>query len=218
MRRLFQDEEHKDFTLKLISRDILVHSVIILARAPRMYKLWTTPKQRQQFNYPIEVVNPLLEFLYTGVVRDLDTSVLLQLSELAVIYDLSSLVNICTNLMQKKGNVISFHLNSLDLLKCNLVELPQKMSSDYAVLVNNKELADVIFHIEGTIIYAHKNILAARSSVFRAMFASGFKESQQDVVNFTLEGISVEACKSNNTKLNLELIYKPLCITYTLGN
>ena len=47
-----------------------------------------------------------------------------------------------------------------------------------SALINNKELSDVQFVIEGQVIYANKSILAIRSEYFKMMFMSGLKEGQ----------------------------------------
>lgn len=49
-------------------------------------------------------------------------------------------------------------------------------------LVNDDELADVVFTIENERVYAHRLILMKRSEYFRAMFRSGMRETAQDVV------------------------------------
>ncbi|KAL6060570.1 BTB/POZ domain-containing protein 7 [Balamuthia mandrillaris] len=51
------------------------------------------------------------------------------------------------------------------------------LSYDLQRYVNNADCADVVFFVEGQRLYAHKAILCARSSHFRALFTSGMKES-----------------------------------------
>lgn len=55
--------------------------------------------------------------------------------------------------------------------------------SDFAKLLNNPEMSDVKFVVEGKTIFAHKVILAARSEHFRAMFFRGLKESKETDIN-----------------------------------
>ena len=57
---------------------------------------------------------------------------------------------------------------------CTLVE-------DYRSLLNNPELADVIFRFpeEDNCIYAHRSILVSRCTPFSAMFRAGMKESRK---------------------------------------
>jgi amino acid permease len=74
---------------------------------------------------------------------------------------------------------------------------PDTFKSDFASLLNNKRLSDIVLKVEGNTIYAHKTILAgnilsllpmlqfgilARSQHFEAMFYGGLKESRQEEV------------------------------------
>jgi len=59
--------------------------------------------------------------------------------------------------------------------------------SDFAKLLNNEELSDIKFIVEGKPLFSHKTILAARSEHFRAMFFRGLKESKESEI--TLPGI-----------------------------
>jgi hypothetical protein len=49
-------------------------------------------------------------------------------------------------------------------------------------LLQDEQFSDVAFNIGGTIIKAHKNILVARCDYFRAMFKSGMKEHNEEVI------------------------------------
>lgn len=60
--------------------------------------------------------------------------------------------------------------------------------SDMHRLINNPDHSDITFLVEGRAVYAHKAILAIRCDHFRAMFASGMKESRESEV--TLPDIS----------------------------
>lgn len=50
--------------------------------------------------------------------------------------------------------------------------------SDMCKLVNNPDHSDITFLVDGRPVYAHKALLAVRCDHFRAMFASGMKESR----------------------------------------
>lgn len=54
---------------------------------------------------------------------------------------------------------------------------PPALVSDLQRLINNPELADVRFTVEGKLVYAHKAILAIRSEYFRVMLCGGMRES-----------------------------------------
>lgn len=52
--------------------------------------------------------------------------------------------------------------------------------------MNNPDLSDVTFMVEGKAFYAHKNIVSILSEKYRAMFTAGMKESQsQQVIPIT---------------------------------
>jgi len=71
----------------------------------------------------------------------------------------------------------------LERIKAQTIIVPgSTYLGDFAKLVNNKELADITFLVEGKPIFAHKTILAARSEHFKAMFFRGLKESKDTEV------------------------------------
>ena len=55
---------------------------------------------------------------------------------------------------------------------------PSRISSDYLGLLEDDEFADATFDVGGEAIRAHKAVLAARSSYFRAMLTSSCAEAQ----------------------------------------
>ena len=58
-----------------------------------------------------------------------------------------------------------------------LPNLVVSLGEDQMFLVDNKDLADVVFQVEGKQIFAYKPILIARNSYFSRLFSSGVKES-----------------------------------------
>jgi len=46
-------------------------------------------------------------------------------------------------------------------------------------LINQRDYADIVFRVDGDVVYAHRSILASRSDHFATMFASGFRESTE---------------------------------------
>ncbi|XP_064553796.1 protein roadkill-like [Drosophila montana] len=63
------------------------------------------------------------------------------------------------------------------------IDVPDsKISDNFGKLFNNPKFSDVKIVTKGMEIYAHKNILAARSPVFEAMFSSATEENQRGVV------------------------------------
>lgn len=61
--------------------------------------------------------------------------------------------------------------------------LHSSYKSDMRKLINNDEFSDVVFIVEGQAIHAHRAILSARSEHFRAMFASGMRESREETIH-----------------------------------
>jgi len=57
--------------------------------------------------------------------------------------------------------------------------------NDFTKLINNPELADVRFVVEGHEVYAHKAILAIRSEYFRVMLCGGMRESTTGTITST---------------------------------
>ena len=49
-------------------------------------------------------------------------------------------------------------------------------------MLNQPDLSDVTFMVEGKPFYAHKNIVSILSEKYRAMFTAGMKESQSKQV------------------------------------
>lgn len=70
--------------------------------------------------------------------------------------------------------------------KVTAVNVPEcRLSQDLDQLLASRRFSDVILTVEGKHIYAHKNILSARSPVFAAMFQHKMKENNQGRVEIT---------------------------------
>ena len=54
----------------------------------------------------------------------------------------------------------------------------ERLFSGIAALVNNPDLSDITFIVEGKPFYAHKNIISVLSEKYKAMFQAGMLESQ----------------------------------------
>jgi leucine-zipper-like transcriptional regulator 1 len=76
--------------------------------------------------------------------------------------------------------------------------------NDLQRLVNNSDLADIRFNVEGRIVYAHKAILAIRSEYFRVMLCGGMRESMMmiDTTNSEDDDIIVNDTVVNNDEDN----------------
>ncbi|KAH9364046.1 hypothetical protein HPB48_016384 [Haemaphysalis longicornis] len=60
-----------------------------------------------------------------------------------------------------------------------------RLSQDFGHLLASRRFSDVVLSVEGKDIHAHKNILAARSPVFAAMFEHDMKGEEQGRVEIT---------------------------------
>jgi len=55
---------------------------------------------------------------------------------------------------------------------------PSNFSSDMATVLNSSEIADINFTLaDGSVLFAHKIVLSARSDYFRTIFEGNFRES-----------------------------------------
>lgn len=130
----------------------------------------------------------VLQFLYTGLpslpedVTGIEDEIT-DLSRLAKMFGLGQLETICDNCLKEMEFLnpsIGTFLND-ETGKC-MKEM----------FLNNPEYADVIFHIEGTKIYANKVVLGARCEVMSAMFGGSFVESQSSVSEVQLKEVTSE--------------------------
>ena len=60
--------------------------------------------------------------------------------------------------------------------------------ADWKRYLNNEHLSDIVIHVGGSTVHAHRVVLAARCSYFRGMFESGMREAMQS--ECTLNDIS----------------------------
>jgi len=72
---------------------------------------------------------------------------------------------------------------ALERKRATTIEVPpDTFVQDFARLMNNPEMADVVLVVDGKRIPAHRFILKVRSEHFRAMFSNGLKESRDSEV------------------------------------
>ncbi|XP_065205300.1 speckle-type POZ protein B-like isoform X11 [Planococcus citri] len=87
---------------------------------------------------------------------------------------------------------------SMEVRECNL-------SENLASLFENQEFTDVVLSVNGKDFPAHKNILAARSAVFRAMFTHSTKEKE-------LNRVDIEDISEQVVDEMLKYIYTGKCL------
>lgn len=90
---------------------------------------------------------------------------------------------------------------ALERKRATTIEIPpDTFVQDFARLLNNPDMSDVVFLVDGKKVFAHRFILKVRSEHFRAMFSNGLKESRDsEVVLHDTEYVPFMAC--------LEFIY-----------
>ena len=86
---------------------------------------------------------------------------------------------------------------------------PPALVSDFQRLINNPEIADVCFVVEGKEVYAHKAILAIRSEYFRVMLCGGMRESTMMMIEgpspTSLSALKGQDNNNNNNNRPIEL-------------
>ncbi|XP_062501325.1 uncharacterized protein LOC134178464 [Corticium candelabrum] len=82
----------------------------------------------------------------------------------------------------------------------SLLKIDVSLGEDQMFLVDNKDLADVVFQVEGQQIFACKCVLIARNSYFSGLFSSGMKESQSSrdghMTTIAIEDASYDAFRA----------------------
>nr|XP_019921996.2 rho-related protein racA isoform X2 [Crassostrea gigas] len=130
----------------------------------------------------------VLQFLYTGLpnlpkdVMGIEDEIH-DVSRLAKMFGFGQLETICDNCLKE----MDFFNPSIGTFFND--ETGKRMKD---MFLNNPEYADVIFHIEGTKIYANKVVLGARCEVMSAMFGGSFVESQSTVSEVQLMEVTSE--------------------------
>lgn len=70
---------------------------------------------------------------------------------------------------------------------------PTSLVNDFTLLVNNPDMSDVCFLVEGQLVHAHRAILAIRSEYFRVLLSNGYmKESVQSLSTPGSPGTPIE--------------------------
>jgi hypothetical protein len=68
------------------------------------------------------------------------------------------------------------------------------ITQDFKQMLFSKDLSDIAFDVEGTVIRAHKLLVVAGSTYFASMLGSGLIESQLDVI--PINDMSVEVARA----------------------
>jgi hypothetical protein len=165
---------YSDLSFRLVDaqRPTLIHAhrVIVFSRCPYLRALVATNSRYVRNAYDgveIRAVKPqvflaLLAYLYTDHLK-CSSHLLGDLNRLAGKYRLPRLQQLCTRMMLQ--NAIS----------------PSTFRSDMLRAVNEQEYADLRLRLDdGSVIFAHRMLLAARCDYFKTIFECNFKEKAQE--------------------------------------
>lgn len=127
----------------------------------------------------------VLEFLYTGspnITSDTDESLLTKVMSLSHRLRIPWLGQICENMTNGES-----YLNP-SMVTILHEERSKIMKENF---INKPHFSDVIFHVQNTVLYAHRAVLMARSEVMAAMFGGGF--SEKDSLEVTIKVTTVKS-------------------------
>eukprot|EP01114_Cavostelium_apophysatum_P015328 TRINITY_DN4148_c0_g2_i2.p1 TRINITY_DN4148_c0_g2~~TRINITY_DN4148_c0_g2_i2.p1 ORF type:complete len:779 (+),score=239.68 TRINITY_DN4148_c0_g2_i2:397-2733(+) len=177
-KEMINNPKYSDLTFEVEGKLVYGHKSIIFYRCPKMKSqlLFDSRFRHLRGENPIHkvlgvkhsVFLGLLFYLYCDHLR-VPPHLTRDLAKLAKIYRLPRLEAMCL-----RG--ISKELHST---------IPEStFSSDMSRALNDPELSDVKFRLEGETIFAHKAILKARCQYFHRLFESDFKERELDEFDF----------------------------------
>lgn len=148
----------------------------------------------------------ILEFLYTGEVRISKNSEHEEIDKLLNVakkLEVVKLVDICEYLLDVKDTLNHSEMTEMSLLPKHTVV------KDFFLDDNMALYSDVTFIIEGTLVFAHKAVLVARSPVFAALLSDKFADGRSPQV--ALPGVDYRTFLAV-----LEYLYTDNCTS--LGN
>jgi leucine-zipper-like transcriptional regulator 1 len=79
---------------------------------------------------------------------------------------------------------------------------PPALVADLSRLINQPDLSDLVFLVEGQPVYAHRSILAIRSEYFRVMLCGGMKESRRRLTEASVNNMDDSITSSSGVNLN----------------
>lgn len=156
-------------------KTVYAHTLMLALRCPFLHDL-AIRSQAQNLqlgeicitNIPYEVFMEVLKYIYCGKVSLKASQMVYHVQQAAVDLKMEGLEKACGDYLadsQSKAN------EPIDLIANNL-----------GGFVNNQRFSDVAFVVEGEKVYAHKLILAIRSTYFRSILMTGMKESAQSEI------------------------------------
>ncbi|TSY83970.1 Kelch-like protein 33 [Bagarius yarrelli] len=134
-------------------------------------------------------LSAVLEFAYTGSISDLNRGSLAQIQMAAQCLGVPRILKLCKeeeerdrmdNIKKKKTEDETSQLSPEEQMKVSLQSIRELWEARVG--------CDVEVEVEGRIFSAHRVILSASSDYFYAMFSSGMRETQQNLVSLQLLG------------------------------
>lgn len=129
--------------------------------------------------------NHVLEFLYTGsphIPSDADESLYTKVISLSHRLRIPRLGQMCENITNGEAYLNPSQISSL---------LEERRKIVMENFVNKPYFSDVVFHVNTTVLYAHRAVLMVRSEVMSAMLGGSF--SERDSHEVTIKGASVQS-------------------------
>lgn len=189
---IFEQRGYADCLLISSGKILMAHRAILSARSPVLRdKLIEESPGGDDLDQPTQLLLPellhgtarvLLQYLYTdNIPRRLigDSSMLRNLSRAALQLRIPRLQVICHQLMQLNSSGSSSGSKDEPYYSSAVGSevIPSTLSRDFGNIVGDPQYADIRFIVEGRFLFAHRFVLEARSTYFRAMFRSGMLEA-----------------------------------------
>lgn len=164
--KCFDKEEDSDVSFNVQGKQIFCHKIVLASRSQRMRSRFAEQGDTSsvieisdaRFTYPVFRV--MLQYLYSDSVF-LTHENAKQLLDLATEYGLDQLAAIASSCFM------------------HVQVPPSRLTSDIGWALCSPLMSDMMVNVEGEDIPAHRIILKSRSSYFKAMLDSGFREGKE---------------------------------------
>ncbi|XP_057322332.1 TD and POZ domain-containing protein 2-like [Microplitis mediator] len=145
--RFLKADEFSDITLIVDSQELPAHKVILSAHSPYFYAMLTTEMKEVKENritvenFSLDVITEMLEFFYTGKTKASDdTDVALKMIEIAEMYQIIKLKEICESTLIKNMSINTVLAIASVADDLNMTQLRHK--AIHCMLNNKKKIVD----------------------------------------------------------------------------
>jgi len=188
--KMINNEQFADVQYFVEAQRIFAHSFIMSVRSQKIREELELSANKMEFhidNIALPIFMEIVRYIYTGTVQFTKKNVKGCLKA-AQLYKLEALEKLCLIYLEKETN------NGTTPTEYSASDI---VAQDFERFVNNPLFSDIAFIVEGTKVYAHKQILNIRSSYFRSILNSGYRESQSPeiVLNATRLPIFIEVLR-----------------------